>query len=101
MRGDGKVEDCEMELVMITRGEEALTRTGSSSLISRWWESTLTAKVVSRPVPETLQVTEPSLGNFTCVGQLETGAENSCIANEQIQRRAAFFHLDRVSWNCD
>ena len=62
VRGDGKVEDCEMELVMITRGEEALTRTGSSSLISRWWESTLTAKVVSRPVPETLQVPEPLLG---------------------------------------
>ena len=52
MRGDGKVEDCEMELVMITRGEEALTRTGSSSLISRWWESTLTANVVSKPSVE-------------------------------------------------
>ena len=48
-RGEGKVDDCEMELVMMRRGEAALRRRGFRSLISRWCESTLTAKVVSRP----------------------------------------------------
>ena len=50
-RGEGKLEDCEMELVMMSREvEAALSRRGFRSLIRRWWESTLTAKVVSRPV---------------------------------------------------
>ena len=48
--GEGKVDDWEMELVMMRRGEAALSRRGFRSLISRWWESTFTAKVVSRPV---------------------------------------------------
>ena len=48
--GEGKLDDCEMELVMMRRGEAALSRRGFRSLISRWWETTFTAKVVSRPV---------------------------------------------------
>ena len=48
--GEGKLDDCEMELVMMSRGEAALSRRGFRSLISRWWETTFTAKVVSRPV---------------------------------------------------
>jgi len=50
-RGEGKLEDCEMELVMMSREVEVVfSRRGFRSLIRRWWESTLTAKVVSRPV---------------------------------------------------
>ena len=59
-RGEGKVEDCEMELVTMRRGEAALSRRGFRSLISRWWESTLTAKVVSRPVVEVFQNSCPN-----------------------------------------
>ena len=56
-RGEGKLEDCEMELVMMRRGgEAALRRRGLRSLISRWWESTLTAKVVSTPELENIEV---------------------------------------------
>ena len=44
-----------MAIMMMVMRCSALIRRGSSSLISRWWESTLTANVVSKPSVEMYQ----------------------------------------------
>ena len=44
-----------MAIMMMVMRCSALIRRGSSSLISRWWESTLTANVVSKPSVEKYQ----------------------------------------------
>ena len=44
-----------MAIMMMVMRCSALSSRGSSSLISRWWESTLTANVVSKPSVELYQ----------------------------------------------